>query len=551
MALGLKGKEISLVEFKRNLGELIAADDTAYIKSSSRDIVNNRNLERDYYSEEDVKRILASGSTQEKKNLSSYFFKHNSMYKKIILHYASFLTYQYLLVPHTPIEDGFSDPNIMLSYDDAVDFLYAFDVENKCSYFTYKILVEGAYYGLIKEVNKKPVLMDLPIEYCRSRFKSDDDIDVVEFDLSFFDSIRDPELKKQVLVTYPKYIQKEYKKYLKNKQKYRWMFLNPSDGVHFNFYAEYPFFLDIIPLLQGYDELSEINKTKRNQEIQKILINEMPITSQGELVFEPVEALEMHQGYKRMLKGNIDVTPLTTYTKTHIESLQDTSSAENNYLEQARTEIFGVTGTSDQIVTPLTTFAKAHVESLQDTSAAEQNYLEQAREEIFGVTGTSTQVFAPNTAGAIPYYLQNTLSLMRAFSRQYQQFFTILINRYYSTKEIRFNIIVPPISNYNTKEFIADAFKLASSGYSFFMPCLALGVGQRDLRDLKLLEGTLRLRDILEPLHSSYTESSKSQSEEQNETAAETKENSNVDNTGGAPTKDNPSEKTIQNRESL
>ena len=56
MALGLKGKEISLTEFKRNLGELIAADDTAYITSSNRDIVNNRNLERDYYSEEDVKR---------------------------------------------------------------------------------------------------------------------------------------------------------------------------------------------------------------------------------------------------------------------------------------------------------------------------------------------------------------------------------------------------------------------------------------------------------------------------------------------------------------
>jgi hypothetical protein len=77
---------------------------------------------------------------------------------------------------------------------------------------------------------------------------------------------------------------------------------------------------------------------------------------------------------------------------------------------------------------------------------------------------------------------------------------------------------------------------------------MALGVGQRDLRDLKLLEGTLRLRDILEPLHSSYTESAKSQSE-QNETAADTKENKNVENTGGAPTKDNPTDKTIQNRE--
>ena len=484
---------------------LIAASDAAYVKSNNRDVINSRTLERTEYTKEDIEDITKNGSTAEKKALSVYFFKHNSLYKRIILHYASFLTYQYILVPHTPIEDGLKDPDIILSYDDAVDFLYGFQVESKCSYFTYKILVEGGYYGLIKEVDRKPVLMDLPIEYCRSRFKSAQDIDVVEFDLSFFDTIRDADLKKQVLATYPKYVQKEYRKYLKKKNVNRWIFLEPADGVHFNFYEEYPFFLDIIPLLVDYDDLSDINKKKRNQEIEKILIQEIPITSQGELVFEPPEAVEMHQASKAMLHNVVDVTPLTTYANTHVESLQDSSSAESNYLEEARTEIFGVTGTSDQI-------------------------------------------FTPETAGAIPYYLQNTLSFMRAFSRQYQQFFTVLINRYFSTNNIKFNIIVPPISNYNTKEFIADAFKLASSGYSFFMPCMALGVGQRDLRDLKLLEGTLRLRDILEPLHSSYTESAKSQSE-QNETAADTKENKNVENTGGAPTKDNPTDKTIQNRE--
>lgn len=504
MALGLKGKIINTEDFARSFPEIIATNDTAYVKSNSRDITNSHSLERTDYTTKEVEDIIKNGSTAEKKALSVYFFKHNSMYKRIILHYASFLTYQYLLVPHTPIEDGLSDPDIILKYDDAVDFLYNFQVESKCSYFTYKILVEGGYYGLIKEVNKLPVLMDLPIEYCRSRFKNNQDIDVVEFDLSFFDSIRDDTLRKQVIATYPKYIQKEYRKYLKNKNKYRWMFLLPTDGIHFSFYEEYPFFLDIVPLLIGYDELSDINKQKRNQEIQKILVQEIPITSQGELVFEPIEAKSMHSASKQMLNDVVDVVPLTTYTKAHVESLQDTSSSETNYLKEARAEIFGVTGTSDQI-------------------------------------------FAPDSSGAIPYYLQNTLSFMRAFSRQYQQFFTVLINRYFSNNDIKFNIIVPPISNYNSKEFIADAFKLASSGYSFFMPCMAMGVGQRDLRDLKLLEGTLRLRDILEPLHSSYTESAKSQG---NETAAETKENKNVDNTGGAPIKENPTEKTIKNRNS-
>ena len=507
MARSVDGKDIKIsdfTDFARNVGEIIATQDTAYIKSNSRDITNSKSLERDEYTEDEVKLIIKSGSTGERKALSMHFFKHNPMYKRIILHYASFLTYQYLCVPHTPIEDGFKDKKITLRYDDAVDFLYDFQVESKCSYFTFKSLVEGAYYGLIKEVSNRPVLMDLPIEYCRSRFKSETDVDVVEFDLSFFDSIRDEDLKKQVLASYPKYIQKEYKRYLKDKQNKRWIFLNPTDGVHFNFYTEYPFFLDIIPLLIGYNDLSDINKKKRAQEIEKILVSKLPITSQGELVFEPVEGREMHQGYKRMLSGTIDVTPLTTYADTHIESLQDNSSAENNYLEQARTE-------------------------------------------IFGTTGTANEIFTPKSSGAIPYYLQNTLSFMRAFSRQYQHFFTVLINRYFSNNKIKFNIIVPPISHYNSKEFIADAFKLASSGYSFFMPCMAQGIGQRDLRDLKMLEATLGLRDILEPLHSSYTESSKSG--EKAETAAETKTNKNVENTGGAPVKDNPTDKTIQNRE--
>ena len=164
MAIAVGKKSVNIEDFTRSVGQLIANDDTAYVKGMSRDLHRSRSYESDVYTEEEIDRIIKEGTTADRKALSVHFFKHNSIYKKIILHYASFLTYQYILVPHTPIEDGFSDPTIMLSYDDAVDFLYHFDVEDKCSYFTYKILVEGAYYGLVKEnSNNKPTLMDLPI----------------------------------------------------------------------------------------------------------------------------------------------------------------------------------------------------------------------------------------------------------------------------------------------------------------------------------------------------------------------------------------------------
>lgn len=496
MALGIKGKQISLDEFSRNMQKmegLVAINDSAYKRSNNKDIGNNSLIEQSDYTLEEINSILKMGSSSQRKALSVFFFKHNSLYKRILLHYVTFLTYQYLLVPHTAADESYNDKKVTGVYDDALDFLNDFQVETKCAFFTYKILVEGGYYGLIKEVNKRPVIIDLPFEYCRSRFKNDQDIDIVEFDLKFFDTIRDEKLKKQVLDSYPKYIQKAYRKYKKNMD-YRWIFLPAGDGIHFSFYDEYPFFLDIIPLLDGYDNLTDLNKKKREQEVEKILVQKIPITTQGELVFDPPEAEVIHKGTVKMLSDNIDITTLTSYADVHLESLQDNNSAENNYLQEARKEIFGVTGTSDQI-------------------------------------------FTPDTSGAIPYYLQNTLSFMRILSKQYQHFLTTIINKYFSNTNIKFNIIVPPISHYNSKDFIADAFKLASSGYSFFMPCMALGVSQRDLRDLKVLEGALSLRDLLEPLHSSYTESGKDNNEDIKKSE------------GGAPVKDNPTDKTIKNKE--
>lgn len=55
--------------------------------------------------------------------------------------------------------------------------------------------------------------MDLPTSYCISRFKDVYGNDVIEFNLAYFNTIIDEEVKKRVLKTYPKDIQIAYKKY--------------------------------------------------------------------------------------------------------------------------------------------------------------------------------------------------------------------------------------------------------------------------------------------------------------------------------------------------
>ena len=79
-----------------------------------------------------------------------------------------------------------------------------------------KDLIKGAYYGLIYNENDRVAIQDLPFEYCRSRYKNRDEVDIVEFSMKFFDTITDANLRKQILQTYPKIIQKSYYNYKHN-----------------------------------------------------------------------------------------------------------------------------------------------------------------------------------------------------------------------------------------------------------------------------------------------------------------------------------------------
>jgi hypothetical protein len=101
----------------------------------------------------------------------------------------------------------------------------------------------------------------LPFDYCRSRFKNKDDVDIVEFSMAFFDNIRDDKLRDEILNTYPRFIAKAYKKY-KYHNGDKWIFLPAQMGIYFCYFEERPFFLDLIPLLDDLDDYMDIDKER-------------------------------------------------------------------------------------------------------------------------------------------------------------------------------------------------------------------------------------------------------------------------------------------------
>ena len=180
----------------------------------------------------------------------------------------------------------------------------------------------------------------------------------------------------------------------------------------------------------------------------------------------------------------------------------------------------------------LTTYADVEGIVSRTSNDAAANSLEKMIQNVYYKSGVSSQVFGSNSNLALKISLQNDKALMMMLVNRFNIFIEKIVNKVYRDKSVRFSFQFLPISWYDDEDIANAWFKMATSGYSFLMPALALGVNQADFTNLKTLENdVLKLQDLMVPLKSAYTDSSD----------------------GGAPSKDpeDKSDKTIANEKSL
>jgi hypothetical protein len=207
-------------------------------------------------------------------------------------------------------------------------------------------------------------------------------------------------------------------------------------------------------------------------------------------LFEPDEAEEMHAGTVAMLKGNKNVSVLTTY------------------------------GEVDAIVS-------------KGNADTQSNTLERMLKNIYSQAGVSGELFASNGSNTLETSLKNDTALMMYLANKFSHFITYVINQVHANANINFKYTILPVTYYNEDKYVDTAFKLASSGYSFLMPAVAMGLSQKDIVNIKDLENdVLDLGEKLKPLVSAYTQSGEDE--------------------GGRPKKEGgeKADKTVRNEES-
>ena len=507
-------RNFDLTSFSRAKEKMIATNEMAY--KGNWDSVRKQVSRVKDYTPEEIASIIQSGSLSEQQKLSRNYFNKDGYYKQIIIYYATLLKYMGLLIPNPSSGKNLSTSHIQKRYYSALDYVERMQLPILCTNFAQRALVDGCYYGMKVEAGKNDFQMiDLPTGFACSRFKDIEGNDVVEFDVSYFATITDPEQRKSALSVYPKVVAKAWKEWHNGKRKSKWVIIPKEIGVCFPFFDGRPLLLNVIPATIEYDEAVATERERDAEEIRKIIVQKIPHLNDGRLLFEPDEAEEIHTGTVGMMKGNKNVSVLTTYGE--VSAIASNTSADRS-----------------------------------DTT------LSRMEQNIYAQAGVSGQTFASTGSSSLETSLNNDLALMMVLANKFSRFITNTLNDNFANGNISFKYTIMPITYYNASNYIDMTFKLVGSGYSALLPALALNISQRDLVNIKDLENdVLKLGDRLKPLQTSYTQSANGKdegSDEENggENPKEKAVETDIDE-GGRPKKkeEEKTEKTIENEKSL
>ena len=448
---------------------------------------------------DEINQIIRSGDLQSIRELSRYYYRTNSRYRANIDFLASLPLYETVVTPIFDTSGKGSKTQIVKAFYNACDFVEKLDIKNAFMRITREWLKTGIYNGLLQEKAGKFVITDLPIEYCRTRYKDFNNLNILEFNITYFEKryLDDTEREAAVL-TFPEVVQKAWRQWKASKLTDPWIEIPASaGGVSFCFAEDQtPLLIASIPELYKLNDAIAREEKRDENELYKLLIQRMPIDSDGELVFELDEVADIHAGVANMLQDLDTVDVLTTFGETTLENLQDSTAASQS---------------ADRI----------------------EKYSKNAWDSL----GRSALLFNADNSSSISYMIKKDESLMKTYLNAYNTWIRFHLNQRFTRTGLTFDFEILPLTFFNLSDIQSRYFQGAQYGYSKMYAGVASGIKQRDQISLMTFENDfLEMTDKMIPLQSSYTSSGNEEKSSSSEKNGSTKVKiKDLTNTGGRP----------------
>ena len=423
------------------------------------------------FTKEEIRAIIESGDPEAIRELSKYYNRFSGTYTRPLQYYATLLNYSYVIVPHYDID---SRPKKMKpAYKKISRYIKDLHLEYVLPKINLAVLTEGVYYGLLLEDEaEKPTFYKLPARYCRSRFLDADGLPILELSLSYFDSITNNDVeRKQILKLFPKYVQALY---AHKKNKDLWVEIPAIEGGLCFFFNDdqTPPFVSATMSANELENAREREAKRDENALRKLLINQLPINkTDGELLFTLPEAELLHESVCNMLADDDSIDVITTYANITLENVQDEEASANS------------------------------------SASRIEKYLNSVYDDL----GTSSSIFnAGDGTTALTFSIKKDISLMFAWSHQYELAINSFLKRKAKNEQLYFSIKLLPTSSIFRKEDVDMYLKTAQYGYPKSTVASIIGLDIVDLAQITDFENNiLHLEKSMVPLQSSYTTSGK------------------------------------------
>ena len=396
-------------------------------------------------------------------------------------------------------------------------------IKQLCGEIALEVVKNGAYYAYIVPSASGLVLQQLPIGYCRSRYKVGT-MPAIEFNMKYFDdAFRDVNYRMKILNLFPKEFAKGYALFKQGKLEpdYQgetggWYLLDPGSTIKFSLYNgqyDIPVFVNAIPAIIDLDQAQDLDRRKQMQKLLKILVQKLPRDKNGDLIFDVDEAADLHNNAVQMLKRAVGVDVLTTFAD--VESLD----------------------MSDKNTTTTT----------DDLSKVERS--------LFNALGLSSNLFNTDGNIALDKSIKQDESAVRNLLLQFHIFFDRVVQALnVNPKKYIFHFFILETTQFNYQDLSKMYKEQTQIGYSKMLCQIALGHSQSSiLNSIEFENEVLKLHEIMIPPLMSSVMSSEQILGKQNQSNSTNNQNNIESKTPGRTEKpdDQKSEKTIQNRESM
>ena len=457
---------------------------------------------------EKVLRAIQYGDLDRMRSISNYFYKVSGIYQRLCRYMAYMYRYDWLVTPYYDSKLIKAD-KLLVDFNKVLTYLDNFQVKKFFGEVALNVIKFGCYYGYLVVRNGVVTVQELPISYCRSRFTVNNQ-PAVEFNMKYFDDIfTNAEQRARILKIFPSEFEKGYKLYKQGKLKpdfpgdeSGWYLLEIGSVIKFNLNGEdFPPFIAVIPAIIDLDAAQDLDRRKMQQQLLKIIIQKMPIDTNGDLVFDVDEAQQLHNNAVSMLSKAIGIDVLTTFADVEVADMADNRT----------------TTTKDQL-------AK----------------IERA---VFNEAGISQMQFNTDGNIALEKSILNDEASMWNLIQQFERFLNTLLMPYNkSPKKVTYRVQILPTTIYNYKDLAKQYKQHTQLGYSKMLPQVALGQSQSAVLATAYFENDILdlVNVFIPPLMSSTMNAEVLNRNKSNEGA-------------GRPQKedDEKSTKTIQNKESM